>query len=98
MLIDVTNALDKNWKLAVGFATSGAEELQRMLPKAHVVKVFNSVFAQNQSTGKIGDEQLSAFMAGDNTEAKKIAIQLARDIGFDPIDGGRLKPQGTLSL
>ena len=39
-LIDVTNALDANMNLAVGFTTSGAEELQRKLPKAHVVKAF----------------------------------------------------------
>ena len=35
-VIDVTNALDAKMNLAVGFTTSGAEELQRKLPKAHV--------------------------------------------------------------
>ena len=45
-LIDVTNALNQNGELAVGFTTSAAEELQKKLPKAHVVKAFNTVFAQ----------------------------------------------------
>jgi len=89
-LIDVTNPLGPNWELAVGFTTSAAEELQKLLPKSHVVKAFNTVFAQNQDTGKIGKDQLSAFIAGDNSKAKKIVMQLAKDIGFDPVDAGPL--------
>jgi predicted dinucleotide-binding enzyme len=49
------------------------------------------VFAQNQSTGRLGKEQLSAFIAGDDSKAKKIMMQLARDIGFDPVNVGPLK-------
>lgn len=90
-VIDVTNALGPNWELTVGFTTSGAEELQKSLPKARVVKAFNTVFALNQSTGKVGKEQLSAFIAGDNHEAKQTVMELARDIGFDPIDVGGLR-------
>src|SRR5690242_13202 len=37
-VIDVTNALDANMSLALGYTTSGAEELQKKLPKARVVK------------------------------------------------------------
>jgi 8-hydroxy-5-deazaflavin:NADPH oxidoreductase len=32
-LIDVTNALDSSLDLAVGFSTSGAEELKKLLPR-----------------------------------------------------------------
>ena len=32
-VVDVTNALDADMNLAVGFTTSGAEELQKKLPK-----------------------------------------------------------------
>jgi predicted dinucleotide-binding enzyme len=91
VLIDVTNALDQRWDLAVGFTTSAAEELQKLLPKTRVIKAFNTVFAQNQSTGRLGNEQLSAFIAGDDSNAKKIVMQLARDIGFNPVDVGPLK-------
>ena len=55
------------------------------------MKAFNTVFARNQSTGQIAKEQLTAFVAGDNQEAKKIVMQLAREIGFDPVDSGPLK-------
>ena len=90
-LIDVTNALTPAMDLAIGHSTSAAEELQKMLPRAHVVKAFNTVFAQNQGSGRVGTEQLTAFIAGDDPGARKTALQLAGDIGFDPVDVGGLK-------
>jgi predicted dinucleotide-binding enzyme len=90
-VIDVSNAVTGNMELAVGFTTSAAEKIQKMLPKAHVVKAFNTVFAQNQSTGKIGGDQLTLFVVGDDAEAKQTVMQLGADIGFEPVDGGPLK-------
>jgi predicted dinucleotide-binding enzyme len=91
IVIDVTNAIGSNSELGVSCTTSTAEETQKKLPKARVVKAFNTVFAQNQNTGKVGDEQLTAFIAGDDLKAKQTVAQLARDIGFDPLDCGPLK-------
>jgi predicted dinucleotide-binding enzyme len=104
VVIDVTNVLTPNMELAVGFTTSGAEELQKKLPKARVVKAFNTVFAQNQSKGKIGNERLTLFLAGDDAEAKQTVMRLGKDIGFDPVDCGALKaarylePMGVLMI
>ncbi len=89
-VVDVTNVYGTNGEWAVGFSTSGAEELQKLLPESRVVKAFNTVFASSQNTGRVGKEQLSAFIAGDDEGAKKIVMQLARGIGFDPIDCGPL--------
>lgn len=103
-LIDVTNALSETWDLALGFTTSAAEELQKILPNAHVVKAFNTVFSQNQSSGKISGERLTAFIAGDDPVSKQAVMQLAKDIGFDPVDSGPLKssrylePMGKLII
>jgi predicted dinucleotide-binding enzyme len=91
VLVDVTNALDQNGNLAVGFTTSAAEELQKLLPKSRVVKAFNTVFSQNQSTGRVGEEQLTAFIAGNDKMAKQVVMGLSRDIGFEPVDVGPLK-------
>jgi hypothetical protein len=91
ILLDVTNAISENMNLAIGFSTSAAEELQKKLPKARVVKAFNTVFAQNQSTGRLGNEQLTLFVASDEAKAKQSVMQLGRDIGFDPVDAGPLK-------
>ena len=104
VVVDVTNVLGPDMELAVGFSTSGAEELQKLLPRARVVKAFNTVFAVNQSTGRVGREQLTAFVAGDDSEARRTVMQLAKDIGFDPVDAGSLKsarylePMGKLMI
>ena len=104
VLLDVTNAIGDNMNLAIGFSTSAAEEVQKKLPKAHVVKAFNTVFAANQSTGRIGNEKLTLFVAGDDAKAKQTVMQLGADIGFDPVDAGKLKaarylePMGMLMI
>jgi 8-hydroxy-5-deazaflavin:NADPH oxidoreductase len=90
-VVDVTNPIAANGELAVGFGTSSSEELQKLLPKAHLVKAFNTVFAANQSTAKVGKETLTLFVAGDNAKAKQSIMQLGMDIGFEPIDAGPLK-------
>lgn len=103
-VIDVSNALTENMELAVGFSTSAAEEIQKKLPKASVVKAFNTVFAQNQSAGRIGNEQLTLFVASDDAKAKRTVMQLGQDIGFDAVDAGPLKsarylePMGMLMI
>jgi predicted dinucleotide-binding enzyme len=91
IIIDVMNAVGANSELGISCTTSTADETQKKLPKAYVVKAFNTVFAQNQSTGKISKEQLTAFIAGNDLEAKQTVAQLTRDIGFDPVDCGPLK-------
>ena len=90
-VVDVTNALDASMNLAVGFTTSGAEELQKKLPTARVVNAFNTVFAQHMDSGRLGDKPLTAFVAGDDSGAKKTVLELARGIGFDAVDAGPLK-------
>jgi predicted dinucleotide-binding enzyme len=90
-VVDVTNAVDANMNLAVGFTTSGAEELQKKLPKSRVVKAFNTVFAQHMDSGRLGDKLLTAFVAADDAGAKQTVLELARGIGFDAVDAGPLK-------
>ncbi len=91
VLVDVTNALDENMALVIGCTTSGAEELQRKAKSAQVVKAFNTVFAEHQETGRIGDQLLTAFAAADDETARETVLTLARDIGFDAISAGPLQ-------
>jgi predicted dinucleotide-binding enzyme len=91
VVIDVTNPLTGELELAIGFSTSNAEEVQKLLPHAHVVKAFNTVFAQNQSTGRVAHHQLTAFVAGNDREAKEVVMGLTREMGYDPVDTGDLK-------
>ncbi|MBI2578322.1 MAG: NAD(P)-binding domain-containing protein [Candidatus Aenigmarchaeota archaeon] len=89
--VDVTNVLTPDFKLALGFNTSGAEELQKKAPKAKIVKAFNTVFAGNMSTGKVKGEKLTLFVAGDDHAAKQHVLELGQDIGFDAVDAGPLQ-------
>jgi len=90
-VVDVTNALTSDFQLAVGFTTSSAEQLQKALPRANVVKAFNTVFAQHMSAGTVNGEMLTAFVAGDNEAARNTVLKMARAIGFDAVDTGPLK-------
>ena len=90
-VVDVTNALTPDMQLALGFSTSGAEELQRALPRARIIKAFNTVFAQHMSRGSAAGQQLSLFAAGDDPAARKAVLELGKAIGFDAIDAGPLK-------
>jgi predicted dinucleotide-binding enzyme len=103
-VVDASNVLTKEGALAVGFTTCGAEQLQKKMPGAHVVKAFNTIFAQNMSTGKVKNTALFMPVAGDHAKAKEAVIQLARDIGFDAVDAGPLanarllEPLGFLAI
>ena len=89
-VVDATNVLTKEGGLAVGFTTSGAEQLQKKMPGAHVVKAFNTIFAQNMGTGKVKNTPLFMPAAGDDAKAREAVLQIARDIGFDAVDAGPL--------
>jgi Predicted dinucleotide-binding enzymes len=95
-VIDVMNAIGEGMELGISCTTSTAEETQKKLPKAHVVKAFNTVFAPNQGTAKVDGEQLTAFFAGDDAGAKQTVAQLTHDMGFDPIDCGPLRNARSL--
>jgi 8-hydroxy-5-deazaflavin:NADPH oxidoreductase len=88
-VVDVSNAVPQ-FTLVFDYAASAAEELQKKLPKAKVVKAFNTAFAHTMDTGKVNGEQISAFIAGDDEGAKSAVLGLARDIGYDAVDAGPL--------
>jgi hypothetical protein len=104
VVVDATNALTPDYQLAVGFTTSGAEELQKKLPHARVVKAFNTVFAQHMDSGKVGVTPITALVAADDAAAKETVVTLAQDLGFEAVDAGPLKnarllePVGFLNI
>lgn len=90
VVVDVTNALTPDMQLALGYSTSGAEQLQKKMPKARVVKCFNTVFAEHMDKGRVGDQQLTVFAAADDAAARRTVLGLAKQIGFDTVDAGPL--------
>jgi 8-hydroxy-5-deazaflavin:NADPH oxidoreductase len=91
-IVDPTNLLNtENGSYAGDIKRSGAEEVQQWAKQAHVVKAFNTVFAQNMSTGKVRGEALSLLVAGDDVDAKKRVIDLGNALGFESLDVGPLQ-------
>lgn len=93
VLIDVSNPLTTDYMgLTVGFNTSAAEEIARLAPGAHVVKAFNTLFAQVIQYGAaFGPHKASVFYAGNDDTAKATVKGLIESIGFDAVDAGGLK-------
>jgi predicted dinucleotide-binding enzyme len=83
-----------NTRLVVANTSSGAEELARKAPRAHVVSAFNTVpsevlFGVFEARRK--KARPSLVYCADDGRAKEVAVELIRDVGFDPIDGGPLQ-------
>ena len=80
--------------LVVAHTSSGAEQLAKRIAGAHFVCAFNTVpsevlFAVYAAKRK--RRAPSLVYCGDDAKAKRVAAQLIRDLGFEPIDGGPLR-------
>ncbi|MCM5557507.1 NAD(P)-binding domain-containing protein [Pleomorphomonas sp. NRK JP5] len=94
VVIDLTNPLTADYMgLTIGHTTSAAEEIARAVPGVALVKGFNTVFAQVLAgDGKVaGGHDVPAYLASDSAEAKAVAADLARSIGFGVVDAGGLR-------
>jgi 8-hydroxy-5-deazaflavin:NADPH oxidoreductase len=81
-------------ELVVAHTSSGAEALAMRLPKARVVSAFHTVpsevlFGVFETRGKA--TRPSLLYCGDESSSKRIAAELIRDAGFDPVDAGPLR-------
>lgn len=93
ILIDCTNPLLPDLSgLAIGHKTSAAEEIARMVPDAHVVKAFNTVFADvyHSVSRLFGSRIATMFKCGDDRDAKSVVARLINDVGFESVDAGPL--------
>ena len=80
--------------LAVAHTSSGAEELAKRIPKAQVVSAFGTVPSEvlfDVFEARRKATKPSLVYCGDDARSKKIAAQLIRDVGFDPVDAGPLR-------
>ena len=96
IIIDATNPLEMTPAglaagLTIGYTTSAAEEIAQWAPEALIVKAFNNIGASCFENLQFGSQTATAFICGDDVEAKKIVTNVAQDIGFEVIDAGDLK-------
>lgn len=87
VIIDVTNPVKPDLSGLTTNGRSAAEELQRKLPGARVVKAFNTVFGANQANPR---PEVQVLVAGDDADAKQQVRHLAESLGMTTIDAGGL--------
>jgi NADPH-dependent F420 reductase len=90
VLIDATNPITAGLELELGHDTSAAEQIASWSDGARVVKAFNTIGAENLEKPQFGGEPATMFVCGDDDEAKKVALQLAGELGFEGVDAGPL--------
>ena len=90
-LVDVTNRMSFGTNgPEIDTTSSNAEDLARLLPNAHVVKAFNTVFASRHADPVTDGIRLDGFVAADDDGAKAAVLRLVESIGLEPIDVGPL--------
>jgi 8-hydroxy-5-deazaflavin:NADPH oxidoreductase len=89
VVIDISVPYGKE-REALGRRSSG-EVVQKRLAPARVVKGWNHVFARYLTDPEVEGVASSVLLAGDDGDAKRIVLALARDMGFHPVDVGGLR-------
>jgi 8-hydroxy-5-deazaflavin:NADPH oxidoreductase len=93
ILIDCNNQeIPENFEYPA-ITLSLAEKLAAEVPKARVVKAFNTMAQElfELAPDPLRDYNVSVFVSGDDQSARQTVMQLAQEIGFNPIDCGKLR-------
>jgi NADPH-dependent F420 reductase len=105
ILIDISNPITPDYKaLTVGHTTSAAEEIQKAVPKAKVVKAFNTIFAQLLPAEARQGRKVQVFVAGDDEAAKKVVSDIVAKGDFEAVESGPLtnarylEPVGEINI
>jgi predicted dinucleotide-binding enzyme len=101
IVIDISNPITADFKgLTIGHSTSAAEEIQKRVPDAKVVKAFNTIFAELLPAESRVGRKVQVFIAGDDETAKDLVMAAE----FEPVDSGTLynsrflEPMGEMNI
>jgi predicted dinucleotide-binding enzyme len=92
IVIDITNPVTPDITgLVTPDGSSGAQEIAKAAPAgAHVVKAFNTLFANVLAAGPAEGRPLDVFIAGDDAQAKAQVSVFIESLGLRPFDAGPL--------
>ena len=95
LVIDTTNPLDFSGgmppKLAISGNDSGGEQVQRLLPDAHVVKAFNTVGNAFMFRPDFPGGPPDMFICGNHDAAKAKVGGILKDFGWGVVDVGGIE-------
>ncbi|HEY2829270.1 MAG TPA: NAD(P)-binding domain-containing protein [Thermoanaerobaculia bacterium] len=94
VIIDATNPLDFSSggpQLSIGFNDSLGERVQRSLPKARVVKAFNTVGNAHMTDPQFPGGPPTMFIGGNDADAKKLVTQISEAWGWEVADLGGIE-------
>lgn len=94
VLIDATNPLafgPTGPTLAVGHTDSGGESVQRLVPKARVVKCFNIVGNQHMFRPDFPGGPPDMLIAGNDADAKHSVSEICHAFGWNVLDLGGIE-------
>jgi len=95
IVMDITNPLvyqeEGPPKLALGHTDSGGEQIQRWLPGAKVVKVFNTVGHDHMVDPDFPKGPPDMFICGNDSGAKKKVNEICNDFGWPTVDIGGIE-------
>jgi len=94
VVVDISNPVD--WetldRLVTPPDTSAAEQTAALVPDGtHVLKAFNTTFAQTLVDGMVAGHALDVFIAGDDEGAKRQIADLVTAGGLRSVDVGELR-------
>jgi predicted dinucleotide-binding enzyme len=92
VIVDISNPVAPD---LTGFVTpegsSGAQEIAKAAPAgAHVVKAFNTLFANVLAAAPSEGRGVDVFIAGDDAQAKARVSAFIESLGLRPMDAGPL--------
>jgi predicted dinucleotide-binding enzyme len=90
ILVDCANPVAPDFSGLSTVGTSSAEQTAKLAPRARVVKAFNTVGAGIIENPRFPDGPPTMPIAADDSEAAKLVMSLASDIGFDAVHTGPL--------
>lgn len=93
VLVDCTNPVGAGLTHGLESKISGAEEVQKLVPGARVVKAFTIYGYENfidSSYPGYGDLKPAMLIAGDDAAAKETVAKLCADLGWTAVDSGPL--------
>jgi predicted dinucleotide-binding enzyme len=96
IVIDAMNPYSAEGEVMDLGERTSSEEVARRLPRARLVKAFNTMYYHTLATEARPNEhnRLALFLAGDDPQAKTVVAKLIEQIGFAALDTGSLREGG----